>query len=169
MDDDKTKAARVMADGSGAGMTGKPSGFRALLGYRVTVWREGYAEIELELDSRHMNSIGIVHGGLYATLLDAVCGHAATWCAVEQHVRACVTVSLTTSFLDAVSHGRIVARGHLECVTGRNAVCRAEVVAEDGRLLAVAQGSFRYSSGSELSRGVPRSDEGLRPGGRAGS
>jgi uncharacterized protein (TIGR00369 family) len=137
-------------------MTGKASGFRALLGYRVAEWREGFAALELQLDQRHMNSLGIVHGGLYATLLDAACGHAATWCAVPGHTRVCVTVSLTTSFLGSVSAGHIRTVGRLERIDRRIAVCRAEVLDQDGRILAIGQGSFRYGSGSETVTGIER-------------
>ena len=58
-------------------MSGKPSGFRALVGYKAVVWRRDYAEVELEIDDRHMNSLGILHGGVYMTMMDAAMGHAA--------------------------------------------------------------------------------------------
>lgn len=135
---------------------GKLSGFRALLGYHVVDWQEGRAEIALDLDQSHMNGMGIVHGGLYATLLDAACGHAATWCSVAGHTRACVTVSLTTHFLSPATAGRIVARGTLERVHARIAVCRADIVDQAGTVLAIGQGSFRYAAGSERLEGLPR-------------
>lgn len=144
-------------------MTGKVSGFRSLLGYRISVWREGHAEIELVLDARHMNSLGIVHGGLYATLLDAACGHAVAWCPVADNIRVCVTLSLTTNFLRPITAGRIVTRGVLETSHDRIAVARAEVIDEAGLILAIGQGSFRYGPGSEHLAGVPRTGAPLRP------
>lgn len=144
-------------------MSGKVSGFRSLLGYRVSAWREGYAEIELALDARHMNSLGIVHGGLYATLLDAACGHAVTWCPAADHVRVCVTLSLTTSFLGTISTGTILARATLESAHDRIAVARAEVIDETGRILAIGQGSFRYGAGSEQTAGLARQGATLSP------
>ena len=160
---DQLNAAGAKSAAFSAAVPGKPSGFRALLGYEVTAWREGYAEMALTLDTRHMNSIDIVHGGLYATLLDAACGHAATWCPVPGNTRVCVTISLTTSFLGAVSAGRIIARGHVESVSNRIAVCRAEVLDQDARVLAIGQGSFRYGTGSEHVAGVPRGTAAVRP------
>jgi uncharacterized protein (TIGR00369 family) len=142
---------------------GKLSGFRDLLGYHVVDWREGHAEISLDLDQRHMNGMGIVHGGLYATVLDAACGHAATWCRIKGNTRGCVTVSLTTHFLHPATEGRLLARGTLECVHDRIAVCRAEIVDEAGMLLAIGQGSFRYAAGSERLEGVPRGANRLPP------
>ena len=76
-----------------------PSGFRQLVGYRATVWRDGLAEFEIEIDERHYNSSGFLHGGVYVALLDSAMSHAATWCNTTGNRRRCVTLSLSTSFL----------------------------------------------------------------------
>ena len=136
--------------------TGKPSGFRTLVGYRAIVWRENYAEMELELGPQHMNSLGITHGGVYEAMLDAACGHAVTWCGVPGHVRRCVTLSLTTTFLAPATTGVIKAIGRLEGMAQRIATASGEVVDERGQILALGQGSFRYFRGSERIEGVPR-------------
>ncbi len=137
-------------------MSGKTSGFRSLVGYRAVVWREAYAEIELQLETRHMNSLGILHGGVYMTLLDAAFGHAVTWCSVPGNVRTCVTVSLNTSFLASAKSGTVKAIGHLHGIEGRIGTASGEVRADAGQLLAVAQASFLYGPGSERIEGVPR-------------
>ena len=46
------------------------SGYRDLIGYRTKAWSEGYGEVELLIGPQHLNSVGIVHGGVYATLLE---------------------------------------------------------------------------------------------------
>jgi uncharacterized protein (TIGR00369 family) len=136
--------------------SGKPSGFRTLIGYRAVVWRENYAEIDLALGDQHLNSLGIVHGAVYVAMLDAACGHAATWCSVPGHVRSCVTLSLTTSFLAPATRGVIKAIGRLEGVEQLIATTSGEVVDEAGQVLAIGQGAFRYFRGSERLEGVPR-------------
>lgn len=135
---------------------GKPSGFRALVGYQATAWRQGYAEIELELGPPHGNSLGMAHGGVLMTLLDAAMGHACTHTSVKGNVRACVTLSMTTSFLEGPRSGRIRAIGRVVSVENRIATCEAEVRGAGGQLLAIAQGSFRYQPGSEHAEGVPK-------------
>ena len=137
-------------------MSGKPSGFRALLGYRAVRWVEGFAELELVLGSQHMNSLGATHGGVYLTILDAALGHATTWCSVPGNVRGVVTISLTTSFLAPARGGTIRATGRLEGVHDRIATGTSEVRDEQGLLLATAQGSFRYFAGSETIEGVAK-------------
>ena len=57
----------------------KRSGYRMLIGYRTKVWREGYGEVELTLGPQHLNSLGVVHGGVFASLLDVALGHAVSF------------------------------------------------------------------------------------------
>lgn len=130
--------------------------FRALVGYRTQAWREGYGEIALDIRDDHMNSLGIVHGGVYAALLDAAFGQAACWCAVEGNVRSAVTVSLNTVFLATIRTGRLVGYGRVEHVEGRMATLTGEIVADDGTLCATGQAAFLYMPGSEHRDGVPR-------------
>jgi uncharacterized protein (TIGR00369 family) len=140
----------------GATMSGKRSGFRSLVGYGAIVWRRDYAEIELALGPDHMNSLGIVHGGVYMTMLDAAMGHAATWCSIKGNVRGCVTLSMTTNFLSPAKNGTIRAIGRLHGIHDRIGTATGEIIDDDGRLIAACQASFRYFPGSEDIEGVAK-------------
>ena len=96
----------------------KRSGYRTLIGYRTKVWREGYGEVELVVGPQHLNSIGIVHGGVYASLLDVALGHAVSFCPVPGHARYSTTVSLTTTFLKSADAGVLTAMGRVEGISG---------------------------------------------------
>ncbi len=144
-----------------------PSGFRQLVGYHATVWREGLAEFAIEIDGRHYNSSGFLHGGVYVALLDSAMSHAATWCSTAGNRRRCVTLSLSTSFL-ATAHTKVVrAVGRLESTFERTATCRGEVFDGNGELCAAAQGSYRYTRGSERVAGVPIVGEPASTAGRS--
>lgn len=134
----------------------KRSGFRQLIGYRTKAWREGYGEVELQIGPQHLNSIGIVHGGIYATLLDAAVGHAVSFCTVPGNWRFSTTVSLSTSFLKGAKAGVLTAIGRIEGIEGRLVTGSAEVRDEAGALLAAGQGSFLYFPGSERPEGVAK-------------
>ena len=148
------KSRSMIAASQSAPTGGKRSGFRTLVGYRTLVWRDGYAEIVLDVGP--VEKSGIVHGGVYATLLDAACGHAATWVSVEGNIRRCVTLSLTTSFLATARSGPLVAVGRLEAIRDRVGTLTAEVRDDAGTVFAVGQASFRYERGSERTEGVSR-------------
>ncbi len=132
------------------------SGYRDLLGYRTKAWREGYGEVELVIRPQHLNSVGIVHGGVCMSLLDVALGHAVAYCTVPGNFRFSTTVSLTTSFLRAAKAGVLTATGRIDGVQGRLATGTGEVRDGAGEVCAVAQASFLYFPGSERLEGVPR-------------
>jgi uncharacterized protein (TIGR00369 family) len=132
------------------------SGFRTHLGYRTRAWREGYGEVELTVGPQHLNPLGIVHGGVYASLLDMAMGAAVCFCATPGNARYASTVSLTTTFLAGATSGTLVAVGRVDGVEGRIATVSGEVIDADGRLLVAGQGSFLYFPGSERLEGVPK-------------
>src|SRR5262249_22224224 len=134
----------------------KRSGFRMLLGYRTNVWREGYGEVELTLGPQHLNSLGVVHGGVFASLLDVALGHAVSFSPVPGNTRYSTTVSLSTTFLKSATGGTLTASGRLAGLVGRMVTATGDVRDQTGALLAVAQGSFLYFPGSEQPAGVPK-------------
>ena len=54
----------------------KANPFAQYVGIVTTKIEEGYAEVELELRPEHLNSVGIIHGGVMLTLADVVTGSA---------------------------------------------------------------------------------------------
>ena len=83
----------------------------------------------------HYNPIGVVHGGLAATLLDS-----ATGCAVQTTLPAGVaytTLEMKTNFVAAITRD-----------TGR-VLCEAEIV-HRGRTIATAEGRLRAEAGGKL-------------------
>ena len=134
----------------------KRSGYRMLIGYRTKVWREGYGEVELTLGPQHLNSLGVVHGGVFASLLDVALGHAVSFSPVPGNTRYSTTASLAITFLEGATGGTLAASARLEGLSGRLVTASGEVHDEAGVLLAVAQGSFLYFPGSEQPAGVPK-------------
>ncbi len=141
---------------SAANNFGRPiHGFRRTVGYQSKVWAERYAEVELAIDGRHDNSHGMVHGGIYAALLDAAFGHAVAFCGTPGRTRLAVTITLQITYLAPAKSGMLTAKGRVLGVEGRVATCAGEVWLDDGTLCATGQASFMYKPGSEAPDGVP--------------
>jgi len=136
--------------------TKRRSGFRSLIGYKTVAWREGYGEVLLKLEPKHMNIRMNPHGGLYVVVIDSAMGHAATYCSVPGNHRVCVTTSLQTNFLAPAKGGWIRVSATLVDIEGQIATCKARIVDAEGTLCNVAQGSFMYMPGSEKPEGVPK-------------
>ena len=125
-------------------------GLAALLDYRLTVWRQDYAEIMVEVAAKHLNRSGVLHGGVTATLIDAACGYSGVHSADPAHVRRTVTLSMTVNFIGQVDRGQILTAKANRIGGGRQIFfSRCDVVDETGRLVATGEGTFRYRQGSE--------------------
>jgi uncharacterized protein (TIGR00369 family) len=98
---------------------------------------EGRAVFGADPGEHHYNPIGVVHGGLAATLLDS-----ATGCAVQTTLPAGVaytTLDLTTNFVRPITHdtGRILCEAEVVHRGGTIATAQGKLYAEEtGKLLA---------------------------------
>lgn len=121
-------------------------GLQRLLGYRVGEWREGYCRMELTLDERHLNRFSGVHGGIFATLADAVGGFAGCYPDRPGERRRCATLSLTTNFLSQPGDGRLVAEARTRGGGRSIFFSDIEIFDGEGKLLSTASGTYRYRS-----------------------
>ena len=129
-------------------------GIPEALGYATTIYGER-AETILDLDARHANRNGRVHGGVHATILDAAMGFAASsvFARLEGTGIAetdVLTLTLTTNYVGATPRDRIVATGRVDRHGRSIAFTSGHVRDDEGTLLATATASFKRtrSSGS---------------------
>jgi len=115
--------------------------FTRLLGVRREFSHDGRARFVLDARPELENMIHAVHGGVLATLLDVAMASAAV--SKVDFAMTAVTLGMNSSFLHP-GRGRLTADGEVLAVDDGIASCRARVVDDAGRLVAQAQGSFRY-------------------------
>lgn len=120
----------------------RPGTFTAVNGLRVTSVGDGCAQGEADLTDAHLNPLGIVHGGVYCTLMDQVAGAAAC-----TRGSRCRTVNCETRFLGAAQGD--VLLGHAQAIhMGRTiVVMRAWVTDASGTLCADGTYTFRMKDG----------------------
>lgn len=111
------------------------------IGLRLAFYRRGES-IEAKFTARpeHEGYIGLVHGGILATVLD----EAMSWAVIAATKRLMVTARMELAYRHPVCVGQpLVVRGWVEEDRGRLVRARAELRdAVDGRLLVEAQGTF---------------------------
>lgn len=120
------------------GMTDTGPGFIALVGAPTPESDEGKARLELEVDDRHLNPAGAVHGGMLATLVDATMG-AAVRSAVDEEAPA--TSQLTITYLRPGKPGRLSVTARVSKRGESLTVCEADVE-QDGKTLVHALATF---------------------------
>ena len=119
-----------------------PGTFTAVNGLRVTSIGDGCAEGEADLAAAHLNPLGIVHGGVYTTMMDQVAGAAAC-----SRGSMCRTVDCEVRFFAPAAGTKIYS--HAQAVRmGRSiTVMRAWVTDEDGTTCAEGTYTFRMKPG----------------------
>lgn len=120
----------------------QPGTYAVTGGMRVAELGDGWARGELLLEERHRNPMGIVHGGVYCTLLDQVAGAAAC----TRGSRG-LTVNCETRFL-GIAQGDVLC-GHAQAIhMGRTlVVMHAWVTDSQDTLCADGTYTFRMKPG----------------------
>lgn len=98
------------------------------------------ADVSLDVDTRHLNLSGTLHGGMIATLADTATGLAYRT-GLEEDSSA-LTSSLSVTFLRPGGIGVVTAKGRVVKRGSRFGYAEADVVDEVGTLLARATATF---------------------------
>ncbi|CAI6016785.1 PaaI family thioesterase [Cohnella sp. JJ-181] len=96
--------------------------------------------VELDVEERHMNLIGMMHGGVHTALLDSAMGLAAMAARPDEDV---VTSSLNIHFTSPARAGRVRATASVVHMSGRMITTEGRLFTTDGKLSSMATASFR--------------------------
>lgn len=110
------------------------------MGLRILRATVDEVSAELEVGPRHRQGYGIVHGGVYAGIVESVCSIAAALWA-RQHNQSVVGLENHTSFLRAVREGKLSVTARPLMRGRRTQVWEATVTDGAGRM--AAQGKVR--------------------------
>jgi uncharacterized protein (TIGR00369 family) len=89
--------------------TNSSGGFDHLIGVDIEEAGPDRCVVSLEIDDRHHQPYGIVHGGIYCTLVESAASIGGAVHAMEQGIPGAVGVSNTTDFFRSHRTGRIRA------------------------------------------------------------
>lgn len=115
-----------------------PPPIALLLGFDIDEVEEGRVVFTAETGEHQYNPIGVVHGGVAATLLDSVMG-----CAVHSRLprgRGYTTLEIKVNYVRAIKHdsGPLRAIGTVVHMGGKTATAEARLLDREGRLVAHA-------------------------------
>lgn len=94
----------------------------------------------LDIEPRHLNLIGIVHGGVYATMIDSAMGLAAMMARPQDNI---VTSGLNLHYVAPTGSGRMIVTADIAHQSRKTITVQAQARTEAGELLALGTGSFR--------------------------
>ncbi len=94
-----------------------------------------FSIVETQIQNLHLQAYHIVHGGLYATLIDT----AAYWSAyasLNDKWGGLISVDLKMNFLSNIESGKVIAKGRLIKMGKTLGYAEATVETENGKILA---------------------------------
>lgn len=123
-----------------------PYAYQQLVGFQITGWADGFAQVELDLAEKHGNRYGIPHGGLHATLIDTAMGFCGSYTGDPANRQLVMTLSMTVNYLGQVQGKRLIATARK--TSGGRSTYFAEAMVKDelGNPIASGVGTFRLRS-----------------------
>lgn len=98
----------------------------------------GYSRLEIDLNEKHLQPFGIVHGGVFASIIESVTSWAIFY-TIEDENSGLTTVNLNLNYLVPAKSGKVMAEGR-QIKTGRT-LCYAEGRVTDDMGKIVAHGT----------------------------
>lgn len=127
---------------------GRPT-YVAHTGIELTDASVDHCEGRLEINENHHQPYGVVHGGVYCTLIETLASTGAAIWAMDQGMGGAVGVSNKTDFLKATTDGVILGRATPIHRGRTQQLWQVDVTREsDGRL--IAQGQVRLQNMAEI-------------------
>jgi uncharacterized protein (TIGR00369 family) len=107
-----------------------------LLGFVLKSIEPGHAVFEMEVDERHHNPMGTLHGGIYCDLADAAMGYA--YAATLGEGETFTTIELKINFLRPVRKATLTAEAKVVKAGNTVGYIECDVKDQTGKLVARA-------------------------------
>ena len=135
-----------MTDESGRNYLENPSLYEGtyleFLGFRLTTWKEGFSRIEMPVRQDHRNTVGFLHGGVVASLLDIAGAFSGSYGITGESVL--ITINLNCSFMAPHEGATVIAEGELIRTTNTLIFAQSKLIDPDNkRLCATATGTYK--------------------------
>lgn len=113
------------------------SDYFSLLSMKLVNFEIGASRVELEIEQKHLQPFGVVHGGVFASIIDA----AAFWCVFPEldPSQGMTTVDLKVNYLAPATSGKLFVAGK-----------RIKM----GKTIGLAEGTVFDSSERVLAHGI---------------
>lgn len=122
------------------------------LGFRLTTWKEGFVRVEMPVRPEHRNTVGYLHGGVIASLLDIAGAVSGSFGIAEDYVS--ITINLNCNFIAAHKSDHVVAEGEIIRTTKSLFFAQSKLYdPATNRLCATATGTYtprRRKTGSAV-------------------
>jgi 1,4-dihydroxy-2-naphthoyl-CoA hydrolase len=125
-----------------------PTGFADEIGTEWVDFDPDHARAKIEVERRHLQPFGIVHGGVYATLAESICS-AATYNAVRDDGMVAIGQANDTTFLRQISEGTITATARTRHRGRTTWIWDVDITDDEGRVCALSRMTIAVRPGRD--------------------
>ena len=112
------------------------------VGCKMVELKEGSVTVELDVKSHHLNLIGILHGGVHATMLDSAMGILAMSSKPQDKM---VTTNLNIHYLAPAKEEKVRVQAKVVHESNSMMTTEGTLTNESGEICAFATATFRRS------------------------
>ncbi|AGL02583.1 PaaI family thioesterase [Desulfoscipio gibsoniae] len=105
----------------------------------------GYSLVEVDLENKHLNPFGGIHGGVYASIIDTA-AYWAIYCELDENV-GLVSLDLKVNNLAPIKSGKLIINGRRIKFGRIISLAEAVVTSEEGKILAQGTSTLMQTSG----------------------
>ena len=130
------------------------SPYFSLLSMKIVDIGVGYSHLDIDIGQKHLQPFGLVHGGVFASIIDA----AAFWAVyydIEDQNDGLTTVDLKLNYLAPATSGKLIAKGRRIKLGKTLGYAEAEVRSETGKILAHGTSTMMILYGKGLTDDPP--------------
>lgn len=127
--------------------------FATISGMHLTNVSPGYAKAEMKIEKRHLNLLGIVHGGAIFTLADTAFAAAS-----NAHGTVALAINADISYVTATREGTLYAEARETSINHRIATYTVDIRNEKGDMIAIFTGMAYRKKDPVLTSGKDTSD-----------
>ena len=120
-----------------------------LLSMKIRDVGRGFSTLEIDLSEKHLQPFGMVHGGVFASIIDA----AAFWALfydIEDQKAGATTVDLKLNYLAPAASGKLIAKGRQIKLGKTLGYAEAEVTDTNDKILAHGTSTLIILAGKGL-------------------
>ncbi len=112
------------------------------LGFHLTIWKEGFARLEMPVRPDHRNTVGFLHGGVIASLLDISGAVAGSYGIADEYVS--ITINQNCTYMAPHRSDLLIAEGELVRTTTSMFFTQSKLMDPERNLLcATATGTYK--------------------------
>jgi uncharacterized protein (TIGR00369 family) len=110
-----------------------------LLSMEIRDIGRGFATVEMDIENKHLNPFGGVHGGVYSSLIDTAT-YWAVYCDIEEDA-GLISLDIKVDNLAPAKEGHLVVEG--KRIKAGRSICIAEAIIIDGKGKYLAHGTSK--------------------------